>query len=45
MIKLCNKFTKDVQNLLDKYQIPWSISQLGARAEYRFTKPAPKNGG
>lgn len=45
MIKLCDKFTKDVQDLLNKYNIPWSISQLGARAEYRFVKPAPKNGG
>lgn len=30
---------------MNKYDIPWSISQLGARAEYRFAKPAPKNGG
>lgn len=45
MIKLCDKFTKEVQDLLNKYNIPWSISQLGARAEYRFVKPAPKNGG
>jgi len=31
--------------LLDKWDIPWSIVQLGGRAEYRFCKPAPKNGG
>ncbi len=45
MIKLATKFTNEVQGLLDKYNVPWSISQLGGRAEYRFVKPAPKNGG
>jgi glutamate-1-semialdehyde 2,1-aminomutase len=25
--------------------MPWSVVQLGARAEYRFTSPAPVNGG
>ena len=25
--------------------MPWSVVQLGARAEYRFTAPAPVNGG
>jgi glutamate-1-semialdehyde 2,1-aminomutase len=24
--------------------LPWSMSQLGARAEYRFADPAPRNG-
>ena len=24
---------------------PWSIAQLGARAEYRFARPAPRTGG
>ncbi len=44
MIKLATKFTNEVQQILDETNINWSISQLGARAEYRFTKPAPKNG-
>ena len=29
---------------LDEHGVPWSIAQLGARAEYRFTYPAPVNG-
>jgi glutamate-1-semialdehyde 2,1-aminomutase len=33
-----------VQNVLDTVDVPWSISQLGARAEYRFARPAPVNG-
>lgn len=45
MIELATIFTKDVQQAIDKYDVDWSVAQLGARAEYRFTKPAPKNGG
>ena len=33
-----------IEQILDETKIDWSISQLGARAEYRFTKPAPING-
>ena len=29
---------------LDELDVPWSISRLGARAEYRFTRPAPRTG-
>lgn len=32
MFKLATKFTDEVQSLLDKYNIPWSISKLGGRA-------------
>ena len=32
------------QTTLDELDVPWSISQLGARAEYRFARPAPRNG-
>jgi glutamate-1-semialdehyde 2,1-aminomutase len=44
MINLANEFTSGVQKTLDETNTAWSISQLGARAEYRFTKPAPING-
>ena len=44
MIALCDVYTRDVQEILDKYDLPWSISQIGARAEYRFVRPAPTNG-
>ena len=44
MIALCDKYTSDVQALIERYDMPWSISQIGARAEYRFTNPAPING-
>lgn len=44
MIDLCTSYTNGVQEILDKYDVPWTIAQLGARAEYRFTRPAPMNG-
>ncbi len=44
MIKLATVFTAGVNELFDKYQLPWSINQLGTRAEYRFAKPYPING-
>ena len=44
MITLATEFTEGVQALFDKYELDWSINQLGARAEYRFAKPYPKNG-
>ena len=44
MIALGDRYTEQVQAILDSYNIDWSISQIGARAEYRFTSPAPTNG-
>jgi glutamate-1-semialdehyde 2,1-aminomutase len=44
MIALATRFTEGVQTALDKADVPWSISQLGARAEYRFARPAPVTG-
>jgi glutamate-1-semialdehyde 2,1-aminomutase len=44
MIDLATRFTEGVQSALDGADVPWSISQLGARAEYRFARPAPVNG-
>ena len=44
MIELGTRFAEGVQSTLDELHVPWSVSQLGARAEYRFASPAPKNG-
>ena len=44
MIALATKFTRGAQATLDELDVPWSISQLGARAEYRFARPAPTTG-
>jgi glutamate-1-semialdehyde 2,1-aminomutase len=45
MIALATRFTAGVQAAIDRYRLPWSVSQLGARTEYRFADPAPRNGG
>jgi len=44
MIALADRFTAGVQATLDRHDLPWSIVQLGARAEYRFARPAPRTG-
>jgi len=44
MIALATAYTDDVRATLRAYDVPWSISQLGARAEYRFCSPAPLTG-
>lgn len=44
MIHLATAFTDGVNELFDRYELPWSINQLGARAEYRFARPYPING-
>ena len=44
MIALATSFTEGVQATLDRHDVPWTIQQLGARAEYRFARPAPRTG-
>jgi glutamate-1-semialdehyde 2,1-aminomutase len=44
MITLATRFTEGVEATLAEFDVPWSIVQLGARAEYRFADPAPRNG-
>ena len=45
MEALATQFAAGVQRTIDAHGLPWSISQLGARCEYRFANPAPTNGG
>jgi glutamate-1-semialdehyde 2,1-aminomutase len=44
MIELATRFREGVEGTLSRYDVPWSIAQLGARAEYRFVSPAPRTG-
>lgn len=44
MIELATRFTEGVQATLDRHDLPWTVAQLGARSEYRFTRPAPRSG-
>jgi glutamate-1-semialdehyde 2,1-aminomutase len=44
MTALATRFTEGVQRVIDEHELAWSVNQLGARAEYRFVSPAPRNG-
>ena len=45
MEALATEFAAGVQRTIDVRGLPWSISQLGSRCEYRFAIPAPRSGG
>ena len=34
-----------MEGVLKVYRLPWSVTQLGARTEYRFASPPPRDGG
>ncbi|HVU93529.1 MAG TPA: transaminase [Jatrophihabitans sp.] len=44
MIELATRYTEGVRALFDKNELPWTVTQLGARAEYRF-RPSPARTG
>jgi len=44
MIERATRYTAGVQEVIDRTGVEWSVVQLGARAEYRFARPAPMNG-
>ncbi len=44
MIALATRFREGVEQVLAAHDVPWTIAQLGARAEYRFVAPAPRSG-
>ncbi|MEU6776761.1 transaminase [Streptomyces sp. NPDC046759] len=44
MSKLSERFEAGVRAGIEAHRLPWSVSRLGARTEYRFTTPAPRNG-
>ncbi|WP_432977091.1 transaminase [Dactylosporangium sp. CA-233914] len=39
-----DRFARGVQRVIDAYELPWSVTKLGARVEYRFANPAPASG-
>jgi glutamate-1-semialdehyde 2,1-aminomutase len=45
MIAMADRYTAEIRRTIDSAPMPWSIPQLGARAEYRFASPAPRTGG
>jgi glutamate-1-semialdehyde 2,1-aminomutase len=45
MIGLADRYTAGVSEVISSRGVPWSITQLGARAEYRFCPSPPRSGG
>jgi glutamate-1-semialdehyde 2,1-aminomutase len=45
MAALATRFTAGVEEAIGASGLPWSVVRLGARTEYRFTAPAPLDGG
>ncbi|MFF8404617.1 transaminase [Streptomyces sp. NPDC015684] len=44
MTELSERFEAGVRAGVEAHRLPWSVSRLGARTEYRFTAPAPRTG-
>jgi glutamate-1-semialdehyde aminotransferase len=44
MEEISTVWTKDVQDIIDEFNIPWQVSRLGCRAEYSFRSTAPRTG-
>src|SRR4051812_34725344 len=45
MVGLCDRFVAGVRDVLAARDVPWSIVQLGARAELAFGPEPPRSGG
>jgi glutamate-1-semialdehyde 2,1-aminomutase len=44
-IPLATQFTEGVEAAIREFELPWTVQQLGCRAEYWFREYPPKNGG
>lgn len=43
-IPLATRFSEGVMQVVEEHGLPWNVTQLGARAEYRFEAAAARNG-
>jgi glutamate-1-semialdehyde 2,1-aminomutase len=43
-IPLATRFADDLREVFAEYDLPWNMTQLGARAEYRFEPQPARNG-
>jgi len=44
MIGLGTRYTEGIRGVVVRAGLPWSVAQLCARSEFRFTAPAPRTG-
>ena len=45
MFAAANRWADGVEEVLAHHKVAWSVTRLGARAEYHFTPSAPQDGG
>jgi glutamate-1-semialdehyde 2,1-aminomutase len=45
MVQLAARYVRGMRDIIATHQLPWHITQLGARAEFRFCSEPPRNGG
>ncbi len=43
-IPLATRFSEGIMEVVGKHDLPWNVTQLGARAEYRFEAAPARNG-
>jgi glutamate-1-semialdehyde 2,1-aminomutase len=43
-IPLATRFREGVEGVIEEHGLPWNVTQLGCRAEYRFQSPPARNG-
>jgi glutamate-1-semialdehyde 2,1-aminomutase len=44
MFSLAQQLATGLQDIISEFQLPWCVTQVGARTEFQFTQTAPKNG-
>ncbi|MFN2452542.1 MAG: aminotransferase class III-fold pyridoxal phosphate-dependent enzyme, partial [Candidatus Dormibacteria bacterium] len=45
MIRLAERYASGLRRALQEHRVPWSVVQLGARVEFRFSPSPPVDGG
>jgi glutamate-1-semialdehyde 2,1-aminomutase len=44
MFALAQQLATGLQDIITQFQLPWCVTQVGARTEFQFTQVAPQNG-
>ncbi len=44
MVEAASALNIGIRDAIERAGLPWSVSQLGARSEYRYASPAPRSG-
>jgi glutamate-1-semialdehyde 2,1-aminomutase len=44
MVTLCGQLAEGLRVCIARHQLPWCVTQVGARCEFQFGSTPPKNG-